>query len=285
MRTADPRLLFYGQIRDNYTSLLSHYGHEPPWPMYRSPHVDLVEAVRDGKDPEAYCRYLSGHHDDPEPVVEEQVGRVAAMLKEPEQYAKIKAGCVADGNHRVAVAIVTGCPLNVEDEKPYQEIIFPGGARIPGRRETSSRWPIPYDFRGRIVTDLGCSEGMNAVMACLHGADRAEAYDRDLTSATWYAIAAWGVSVNVTVYDLAGPAHPRFYVPADRRVVLALGIAHHLRPERFAEIVRDSDVIWEGRTEESEPPDTGHAWRLAMTVPYSVAEPERHRRVYIGVSK
>lgn len=274
------RGLWYGQIRPtNYSALCQVYGYFPPWPMTRSPHVDLVHALAEGRDPSktAFADYLrlTGRPD----LLLERVNVLRGLMASEGPF-EIDTCCnsVLDGNHRSAVAIVRGQQLIHHERQPYQTINIPGVFQIDGRR-FDDRFPIDYDFSGKVVLDLGARDGMNAVHALKAGASKCILVDNDFTSLTWQVMhVSW---FHYWQYDIL-PADLRELEPIPCDVVLAFSIRGWIGDEALAKHIAGKDCLLETHTEEETPPDTGHAWTLLKEVSYSRAEPDRKRRLYLG---
>lgn len=274
------RGLWYGQIRpSNFDALCQVYGYFPPWPMSRSPHVDLVHALADGRDPSktAFADYLclTGRPD----LLLERVNVLRGLMASEGPFeVDTCCGSVLDGNHRTAVAIVRGQKLIHNERSPYQTIKT-SHTQIPGRR-LDDRFPLDYDFAGKVVLDLGARDGMNAVHALEAGAKKCVLVDSDFTSLTWRVMHECGFAYYQ--YDI---------IPADLRelpvtpacdVVLAFSIRQWIGDDSLASHIAGKDCILETHTAEEVPPATGHKWRLLKEVAYSRNEPDRKRCVYLG---
>jgi len=270
--------LWYGQIRpSNYRALCQVYGYLPPWPMGSSPHVDIVHALVDGRDPSktAFADYLrlTGRPD----MLLERVDVLRSLMASTGPLTvDTCCGSVLDGNHRAAVAIVQGREIVRMEHAPYQTISTPH-MHIDGRR-IDDRWPLDYDFTDKVVLDLGARDGMNAVRALEAGAARCILVDHDYTSLTWH------------VLDDCGARNRCVVIPADAKelpsqecdVVLAFSVVAHIGTEALARLAHGRDVLLETHGETDGPPDIGHRWQWIREVSYSRTEPTRKRSIYLG---
>lgn len=291
--------LFYGQIRPaNYEALLAHYGHEPPWPMDRCPHISLVQAVIDATPvvDTAYFTYLRRcHGEDARSMLERQDMLVRMFLDCGGLSVQVEHESVLDGNHRAAVALVTGRPPTIASSQPYQTLVYPigqdlepfdlgwlrGHARkfihVDGRRLEGR--DIPYDVDGKCVLDLGCAQGMMSITALLQGASHVVAVDADLRSTTWRVRDAWGFTDRMSII----PARVEDLDEIEVDVVLAYSIERHVDPQAFARVLRGRVCVLETHAEGEPPPSTGHVWTFVQKTPYSRADPQRRRDVYVGM--
>lgn len=279
--------MWYGQIRpSNYRALLEHYGHEPPWPMERSPHVDLVRAILRGQDPAAtsYARYIAHHGATADADLAERVGVVRSLMEADELTIKTEADCVIDGNHRWAVAYVLGIPLKCEERPPYQTIDRAiSGEEIEGRRFGWPRIPAEVPLGGETILELGSAQCAVTVEALAHhncNATKVYAVERDQTSLPWLVLDDWGVRHRVEMVvadadDLPADAYP------DARVLFAMSVIAHLKPSTFERLAAGRRVLFECHYDDP-PPNTKHQWTRLPDVPYSRAQPDSVRSIYFG---
>lgn len=272
--------LYYGQIRpSNYSALRHIYGCAPPWPLAQAPHVDLVQALLEGRDPgkTVFADYLRITKR-PELLRKRVVALEAMLAGDVRLEAEVCCDCVLDGNHRAAVALATGRPLTLRESPPYQTIRTP--TRYVEGRRLEGRLPDAYDFHGRCVLDLGCSHGMYSAEALARGAMRCLLVDHELTSDTWRVMdeatgGAHNWSVNVATADSLPAAGPGW-------TVLALSVVQHIGVPTLARLAHGRDIILETHSDGPPPETGGHRWTLLGTTPYSRLEPTRVRRLYLG---
>lgn len=276
----DPTKLFYGQIRpSNFEVLLDLYGHDPPWPMTRSPHLSLVDAVLKKYDARVtkYCEYLERTHGRmAHDTLRHQVALMEHLLAGgPQDPILTQHESILEGNHRTAVAIAKGIRITANTKAPYQTLEFPDcvveGRRI-GQRE------IPVDLKGKSVLDLGCADGMMSVTALRQGAAFVSSIDTDLCSTTWQLRKAWGLEDNMSITVERIETAKTF---EDADVVLAMSVIQHIGLEAFTRHTKGRVCVFETHDQGQEPPPTHH-WKLADRVSYSRAEPVRLRDIWIG---
>lgn len=277
----DASTLLYGQIRpNNYEVLLDLYGHEPPWPMACSPHISLVEAVLQGSGvaKTAYFEYVRRTHGPSTAhTVERQTKLVAHLLKgNAYDPVNIEHDSVLEGNHRVAVAIMTDSPLKAEIRFPYQTLEFPDEI-VAGRRLGDRQIPME-DLDGKTVLDLGCAQGMMSIQALRQGAASVVAVDADLLSTTWQLRDAWGFKDKMKIVVSQIEDIPD--IEAD--VVLVYSAIRHMPESAFRRHTTGRICVLETHSQDEPLPNTSHAWKFIGRVPYSRIEPDKFRDLWVG---
>lgn len=121
---------------------------------------------------------------------------------------------VFDGAHRIAMALAKGhrairCyflpPIRIEGQhiyghpEPYQTLIFPDG--VIGGVRGNERWSYlrAGDIEGRRIGDIGCSSGVDGILAVVCGAKSYRGFERDKVAIRYgrQMAQAWGVAGKV----------------------------------------------------------------------------------------
>ena len=275
----------YGQIvPKNYQHLRAIIGVAPPWHMDQAPHVDFVRRIVDGKsvDGSPYHEYIHRvHGEQAETVIKKTTDGVLDKLKGITTAIEVEAGSVLDGNHRVAVSIVTGCPLQAKFVAPYQTIHYPFSPSIQGRRHTVDITSF-YKFSGKSVLELGTSNCTHAVMMARAGARSVIAVDRRLTSSAWEVVRRWKYE---EVIQLRVQEIDSFEIEDEYEVVLLMSVAKYLAQGTIERLTKGKDVLFESHIEGDPHPPTEHKWQHIGQTEYSVAEPNRRRDIWLGQSR
>jgi 2-polyprenyl-3-methyl-5-hydroxy-6-metoxy-1,4-benzoquinol methylase len=248
--------------------------------MERSPHISLVEAVVAGVSARStpYHQYLQRtHRGAADESLDRQTGVVHELLQAKSLTVDVEHESVLDGNHRTAVHIVTGVPLETRTHRPYQTVTFPG-FEVQGRRYGGRDMP---DLRGKRVLDIGCADGMMSVAALQNGATSVLSVDQDLRSTTWQLRDAWDFTNRMEIRVM----HVEALEAQEVDVVLAFSVVHHIGVESFVRLTHGRECVFETHSEGDAPPDSGHRWEKTGTSTYSCAEPTRVRDLYYGVPK
>lgn len=279
--------LYFGQIRPHNVSWLREfYGHAPPWPIDELPHVDFVQRVLNRADymDGPYANYIRSTHamNEAELAIRSKAAVIMSLsCSSHVPHVSVCLDSVLDGNHRLALSIVTGKPITVDEQLPRQTLRWPDGSMNSGRMPEDRLMDI--DLAGLRVVELGSAEGMVSINALQHGAAHVTAVDKTMTATPWRLREAWGVTdrMDIVVADIE-----KMHV-MDCDFVIAQSVAAHLSPSALRLWLTGRRCFVEMHSAVDPPPPTPHDWVTLPPSRYSALKEHEGltRTVYLGFPK